>query len=105
MPNIAVFIEQRDGAFKKVAWQMLSEAKRLTAAGGGEVWAVCLGADAPAEAARYGADKVFSAPGEEFNPYNSEIWGTALANFCTAQKPDLLMIGSTAMAQLSCRVR
>ena len=48
MPNIAVFIEQRDGAVKKVAWQMISEARRLTAAAGGEVWGVFLGAGADA---------------------------------------------------------
>ncbi len=99
MPNIAVFIEQRDGKFKKVAWQMLSEAKRITAASGGEVWAVCLGADPAAEAAKYGADKVFTATGDSFGIYNSELWGAALAQFCTAQKPDLLLIGSTAMGK------
>ena len=44
MPNIAVFIEQRDGALKKVAWQMISEARKITDANGGEVWGVFLGA-------------------------------------------------------------
>ncbi len=99
MPNIAVFIEQRDGKFKKVAWQMLSEAKRITATAGGEVWGLCLGADATAEAAKYGADKVFTASGEAFGIYNSDLWGAAVAQFCTEQKPDLLMIGSTAMGK------
>ncbi len=99
MPNIAVFIEQRDGNFKKVAWQMLSEAKRITAAAGGEVWGLCLGADATAEAAKYGADKVFTATGDAFNIYNSELWSTAVAQFCTGEKPDLLLIGSTAMGK------
>ncbi len=99
MPNIAVFIEQRGGRFKKVAWQMLSEAKRITAAAGGEVWAVCLGADPAAEAARYGADKVFTDSGDAFATYDSELWGAALANFCTAKGPDLLLVGSTAMGK------
>jgi len=61
MPNIAVFIEQRDGAIKKVAWQMISEARRIADASGGEVWGVILGGDsaaAAAEAGKYGADKV-----------------------------------------------
>lgn len=98
MPNIAVFIEQRDGKFKKVAWQMLSEAKRITAASGGEVWAVCLGAEA-ADAAKYGADKVFNATGDGFGIYDSELWGSALAQFCTAQNPDILLIGATAMGK------
>ena len=87
MPNIAVFIEQRDGAIKKVAWQMISEARRIADAAGGEVWGVFLGDDAAAaaaEAGKYGADKVFAAAGDEFNLYNSEIYGTALASFCKA---------------------
>ena len=102
MPNIAVFIEQRDGAIKKVAWQMLSEARRIADASGGEVWGVFLGGDAAAtatEAGKYGADKLFSASGEEFNVYNSEIYGTALASFCQSAGCDLLLIGSTAMGK------
>ena len=102
MPNIAVFIEQRDGALKKVAWQMMSEARRIADATGGEVWGVFLGTDpsaAEAEAGKYGADKVFSASGEEFNQYNSEIYGTALAAFCKSAGPDILLIGSTAMGK------
>jgi electron transfer flavoprotein alpha subunit len=102
MPNIAVFIEQRDGALKKVAWQMMSEARRIADTTDGEVWGVFLGADASAaaaEAGKYGADKVFSASGEEFNQYNSEIYGTALAAFCKSAGPDILLIGSTAMGK------
>ncbi len=102
MPNIAVFIEQRDGALKKVAWQMISEARRIADASGGEVWSVFLGTDASAaatEAGKYGADKVFSATGEEFKQYNSEIYGTALAAFCKSAGPDILLIGSTAMGK------
>ena len=102
MPNIAVFIEQRDGALKKVAWQMMSEARRIADASGGEVWGVFLGTDpsaAATEAGKYGADKVFSASGEEFNQYNSEIFGTALAAFCKSAGPDILLIGSTAMGK------
>ena len=102
MPNIAVFIEQRSGVLKKVAWQMMSEARRLADAAGGEVWGVFLGEDAAAaaaEAGKYGADKVFAATGEAFKIYDSELWGTALAAFCTAEKPDLVLVGSTALGK------
>jgi len=101
MPNIAVFIEQRSGALKKVAWQMISEARKITDASGGEVWAVLLGeaADAAAEAGKYGAHKLFTAGGDNLASYNSEAYGAALANFCKANNPDLLMIGSTAMGK------
>ncbi|HPF71658.1 MAG TPA: electron transfer flavoprotein subunit alpha/FixB family protein [Candidatus Krumholzibacteria bacterium] len=102
MPNIAVFIEQRDGALKKVAWQMISEARRLADAHGGEVWGVFLGTDAAAataEAAKYGADKVYAATGDAFAGYDSDLWGTALAAFCKAQSPDLVLVGSTALGK------
>ncbi len=102
MPNIAVFIEQRDGALKKVAWQMISEARRLADANGGEVWGVYVGgdaADAVTQAGKHGADKVFAASGDQFAVYNSELYGTALASFCRAQSPDLLLVGSTAMGK------
>jgi len=101
MPNIAVFVEQRDGAIKKVAWQMISEARRIADASGGEVWAVAVGdaAGVATEAGKYGADKIYAAAGDEFNQYNSEIYGTALASFCQSAGCDLLLIGSTAMGK------
>ena len=101
MPNIAVFLEQHDGRFKKVCWQMISEARRLTATAGGEVWGVCLGGDAAAaaEAGRYGAVKVFAAAADAFAVYNSELWGAALAAFVKDRQPDLLLMGSTALGK------
>ena len=102
MPNIAVYMEQRDGVLKKVVWQMLSEARRLADQHGGEVWGVYLGSDAAgatAEAAKYGADKIFTADHEAFARYDSELWGTALAAFAKAQSPDLILVGSTALGK------
>ncbi|HPF34032.1 MAG TPA: electron transfer flavoprotein subunit alpha/FixB family protein [Candidatus Krumholzibacteria bacterium] len=99
MPNIAVFIEQRDGAVKKVAWQMISKARALCDAAGGEVWAVLLGEADAAPAGAHGAHKVFQAKGDAFAAYNSEGWSRALAAFCTANSPDLLLLGATAMGK------
>lgn len=101
MPNIAVFIEQRSGALKKVAWQMISEARKITDASGGEVWGVLLGdaPDAAAEAGKYGAHKLFTAGGDNLAVYNSEAYATALTTFCNTNNPDLLMVGSTAMGK------
>jgi electron transfer flavoprotein alpha subunit len=102
MPNIAVFIEQRERTVKKVAWQMTSEARRITDAAGGEVWAVHLHAapcDNAAEAGKYGAHKMFTATDEQFKLYNSEAYATALKTFCDNHKPDLLLVGATAMGK------
>ena len=102
MPNIAVFIEQRAGQIKQVAWQMLSAARRLVDAQGGAVWGVCLhtdGQDLLAPAGAFGADRVFAAADPAFARYDSELWTQALAHFLTQHKPDVLLIGSTALGK------
>jgi electron transfer flavoprotein alpha subunit len=102
MPNIAVFIEQRAGQIKQVAWQMLSEARKLVEAQGGEVWGVHLHAadcDATANAGKYGAHKLAIATDEAFARYDSELWTQALAHFLAEHKPDVLLIGSTALGK------
>ena len=99
MPNIAVFIEQRDGQIKTVAWQMMSKARAIVDAAGGEVWGVLLGEADAAPAGRYGAHKFFTATGDHFAKYNSEAWSRALGTFCTSQKPDLILMGSTALGK------
>ena len=102
MPKIAVFIEQRAGQIKQVAWQMMSAARTLVAEQGGEVWGVHLHAaacDMAADAGKYGADKVFTATAPEFARYDSELWTQALAQFAREQKPDVLLVGSTALGK------
>jgi len=102
MPNIAVFIEQRAGQIKKVAWQMLSAARELADQQGGEVWAVHLhaaGCNVQEDAAKHGADKVFTAEAPAFGTYDSELWTQALAAFVKEHAPDVLLVGSTAMGK------
>jgi electron transfer flavoprotein alpha subunit len=102
MPNIAVFMEQRGGQIKKVAWQMISEARKLVDAQGGEVWGVLLhagGLDAAADAGKYGAHKLMTAESPEFARYDSEVWTQALCGFVTEFKPDVVLVGSTAMGK------
>ncbi len=102
MPNIAVFIEQRDGEIKKVSWQMIGRARAIADQSGGEVWGVHLHAadcDAPAQAGAHGAQRVFTATSDHFKLYDSEAYATALAAFVAAHRPDLLLIGATALGK------
>jgi electron transfer flavoprotein alpha subunit len=102
MPNIAVFIEQRAGQIKNVAWQSLSAARALTDAQGGEVWGVHLhaaGCEVVEQAGKYGAHKVFTAEAPEFETYDSELWTQALAAFVQEHQPDVLLVGATAMGK------
>mgnify|MGYP005639770049 CR=1 FL=1 len=102
MPNIAVFIEQRDGEAKKVAWQMINHARKITDAEGGEVWGIFLGSDAgnnDATAGSWGAHKLFTAIDANLANYNSEYYTTAVASFCNAHNPDMVLVGATAMGK------
>ncbi|MEZ4386597.1 MAG: electron transfer flavoprotein subunit alpha/FixB family protein [Candidatus Krumholzibacteriia bacterium] len=102
MPNIAVFIEQRAGQIKTVSWQMLSAARALVDQQGGEVWGVHLhaaGCQVQDQAGQHGAHKVFTAEAPAFATYDSELWTQALAAFTREHKPDVLLIGSTAMGK------
>jgi electron transfer flavoprotein alpha subunit len=102
MPNIAVFIEQRAGQIKNVAWQSLAAARNLTEAQGGEVWGVHLHAgscDVDAQAGKYGAHKIFTAEAPEFETYDSELWTQALAAFVQEHQPDILLVGATALGK------
>ncbi len=102
MPNIAVFIEQRDGQVRKVAWQMIAEARRLTDQAGGEVWGVHLhaaGCDTAQQAGAQGAHRLFTAQHDQFRLYNSEAWTAAIVTFAREHKPDLILIGATALGK------
>jgi electron transfer flavoprotein alpha subunit len=51
------------------------------------------------DAGNHGAHKVFTAESPEFERYDSELWTQALAHFVSEHKPDVLLIGSTAMGK------
>ncbi|MHB8079384.1 MAG: electron transfer flavoprotein subunit alpha/FixB family protein [Candidatus Krumholzibacteriia bacterium] len=102
MPNIAVFIEQRDGQVRKVAWQMIAEARRLVDQAGGEVWGVHLHAaacDTARQAGAHGAHRLFTAQHDLFRLYDSAAWTAAVVAFAREQKPDLILIGATALGK------
>ncbi|HEX7118128.1 MAG TPA: electron transfer flavoprotein subunit alpha/FixB family protein [Longimicrobiales bacterium] len=62
MPNILAIAEQREGVLRKVTHEVVSEARRVADALGGEVHVLLLGpsgvGDSAAELGRYGADRV-----------------------------------------------
>jgi len=96
--NIWVFIEQEDNEPKQVGFELLGEAKRLAEQSGEEVWAICIGsnnAESAAKAAEYGADKVISVQGDEYDHYNSESYSHALISLIEKYKPSAILFGAT----------
>ena len=98
--NVLVIAEQRDGALKKVAFEMLGAGAELAAALGGSVEAALLGSglgNLPDTLAEYGATKVYVADDPALASYSSEGYANTLAAFVGKIEPAIILVGATAM--------
>lgn len=96
-----VFAEQRDGQFKKAAFECLSRARK-TAAGDGKVHAVLVGSGVAGRAqdliAR-GADVVHLLDDASVARYNPAEYVAAVAAVCSAVPGPVILIPATAMGR------
>jgi electron transfer flavoprotein alpha subunit len=100
--NVLVIAEQRDGALKKVAFEMLGIGAQLAAALGGSVEAVLLGSGLdgmPDTLAQYGATKVYVADDPVLAAYSSEGYTNTLATLIGKIEPVIVLLGATAMGR------
>ncbi len=100
--NVLVIAEQRGGALKKVAFEMLGAASELAAALGGTAHAALLGTDLtelPKTLAQYGATKVYVADDEGLATYSSEGYTDTLADLIGKAEPAIVLLGATAMGK------
>jgi electron transfer flavoprotein alpha subunit len=82
MSHVLAVLEQRDGALRKVSHEVVTGARRLADALGGEVHALVLGAGAVQgtdASGRYGADKVITGTNAGFGQYAPEGYARAVA--------------------------
>ncbi len=80
MSHVLAVLEQRDGALRKVSHEVVTGARRLADALGGEVHALVMGRGAVQGAdasGRYGADKVITATNAGFGHYAPEGYARA----------------------------
>ncbi len=105
--SIVVCAEQRDGNLSKVAFEALSEGKRLAAAAGDTVKALVIGSGIAAcadELKKYGADEVVLADNEALAAYTTETYAAVLAAFIAQESPALVLMGhSTVGRELAAR--
>ena len=81
MSHVLAVLEQRDGALRKVSQEVVTGARRLADALGGEVHALVLGSGAVQGtdvSGRYGADKVITATNAGFGQYAPEGFARAV---------------------------
>ena len=100
--GIFVFAQQVDNQNSGIALELLGEAKRLAAPLNTEVTAVLIGSDVKGlcdELAAYGADRVILVDDPELKEYRTEPYTHALASVINEFKPDIVLVGATAIGR------
>ena len=100
--GVWIVAEQRDGALRKVSFELASTARKLADQLGEEVAAVLCGSGVEALAAalgKYGVDKVFVADSPALEPYTTDAHATAVAKIVKENDPSILLLGASAQGK------
>ncbi|MCR4845303.1 MAG: electron transfer flavoprotein subunit alpha/FixB family protein [Eubacterium sp.] len=100
--GVYVFAQQVDNKIDNIAYELIGKGKDLAADLGTEVTAVLVGSDVKGLAdklAEYGADKVIVVDDPELKEYRTEPYTHALASVIEKYKPDVFLIGATAIGR------
>ncbi len=96
--GVFVITEQRDGEFRKVSYEAVSEGRRLADGLSTDVTAAVLGSGIEGiagELGKYGADKVLVADDAALADYTTDAYTNVLANLIKALDPALIILGAT----------
>src|SRR6478736_2009705 len=98
---ILVFCELKDGKLRKSSAEALSEGRRLADASGLKLGALTVGAsaDGAADAAKHGADAIFTCVSPALASYSSDAFAAAIASAVKAKGATVLLGAATAMGK------
>jgi electron transfer flavoprotein alpha subunit len=100
--GVWIVAEQRDGALRKVSFELASTARKLADQLGEEVAAVLCGSGIEALAAelgKYGVDKVYVADSPALEPYTTDAHASAVAKVVKENDPSILLVGASAQGK------
>ena len=100
--GVYVFAQQVDNELSSIAFELIGKGKDLAADLNTEVTAVLIGYNVKAladELAAYGADRVIVVDDPELKDYRTEPYTHALASVIDTYKPDIMLVGATAIGR------
>ena len=100
--GVYVFAQQVDNVLGNIAFELLGEARKLAAPLNTQVTAVLIGHNVGSltdQLAAYGADRVIVVDDPELEVYRTEPYAHALASVIKEFKPEILLIGATAIGR------
>jgi electron transfer flavoprotein alpha subunit len=108
MPNVLAFAEQRDGKLRRASLEVLTAARTVADALGGEVHALLIApggtAAMAAELGRYGADKVLAGESAALAQYVPEAYARAVADAAKGGYHTVILPASPVGKDLAPRV-
>jgi len=106
--GIMVVAEQSDGVFRKVAFEILSEGKRIADTLGCQLTAVVLGSDIETcaqELQVYGPHRILAIEDSQLAEYLTDAYTNALSEVIQEEDPGVLLFGASVQGKdLSARV-
>ena len=106
--GVFVIAEQRDGALRKVSFELASTARKLADQSGDEVSAILLGSgieSLAAELGKFGVDKVFVGDNAALEPYVTEAHAQVVAKILKDNDAAIALFGASVQGKdLSARV-
>ena len=100
--GVYVFAQQVDNEVSGIALELIGKGKDLAKDLDTDVTAVLIGSDVKGlvdELAEYGADKVIVVDDPELKEYRTEPYAHALASVINEFKPDVMLVGATAIGR------
>lgn len=100
--GVFIYAQQVDGEISPIAYELLGKAKDLAADLDTDVTAVLLGSNVKALAdslAQYGADRIIVVDSPVLEIYRTEPYTQALAAVINEYKPDIMLVGATAIGR------
>jgi len=102
MSSVLAITECRDGDFRKVSYEVVSQAKKLAEEKNGSSTALVIGAGVSDKAkalGKYGAEKALVADKEELNDYNPDAYKQIVLSAVEQLSPDIILFPVTAMGK------
>ena len=99
--GVWVFAEQRDGRLKGVAYELLSEGRKLADKLETELCAICIGhnVEGAEQLVAYGADKVYLAEDPVLADHQEDFYTGVLVDLIRKHRPEIILAGATAMGR------
>ncbi len=100
--GVWIVAEQRDGAFRKISFELASTARKLADQLGEEVCAVLCGSGIEGIAGqlgKYGVDRVYVADSPALEPYTTDAHAAAVAKAVKENDPAILFLGASTQGK------